>query len=121
MSRTILVVDDDQEHAAMVKVGLQQGGYSVTTAHNGPDALAQVASEPPGLILLDVEMPGMSGFEVLQQLKSNEATASIPILMLTGYAEIPDIDKSLNSGAVFHLKKPFTVAELLSLINNFPL
>ena len=121
MSRTILVVDDDQEHAAMVRLGLQQGGYSVTMAHNGPDALAQVASDPPSLILLDVEMPGMDGIEVLQQLKANDATSSIPVFMLTGHTEIPDIDKSLNSGAVFHLKKPFTVPELLSLINNFPL
>lgn len=121
MNKKIMVVDDDEGYTRMLQVGLQQGGYDVTVVHNGRDALAQVAQDAPHLILLDHEMPDLHGLEVLRQLQRDRATMRIPVLMLTGKGDIPDVAKSLHAGAVFHLTKPFTVTELLSLLKNFPL
>src|SRR5438128_1853675 len=87
MAHTILVVDDDPKVVRVVEINLAQEGYQIRTAADGEEALAAVARERPDLVLLDVMMPRMDGFEALKRLKADPATAEIPIIMLTARAQ----------------------------------
>lgn len=118
MAQRILIVDDEPDILMINKIALQSEGFEIETAANGPDALELAFADPPDLILLDVMMPGMSGFDVLRQLKDNEATSTIPIMMLTGLSERSKILEALSSGIDYYIVKPFEFTELLSKINQ---
>ncbi len=109
----ILVVDDEPDIVALVVYHLAKEGYRVSSAANGSDALATARRERPSLIVLDLMLPGLSGFEVLEQLRADEATASIAVLMLTARKEEPDRIKGLSLGADDYLTKPFSPQELV--------
>jgi len=85
--RTILAVDDESDVLLIVKTALQAEGYHVVTAADGPEALQTAHETKPDLIVLDIMMPGMDGFEVLDRLRADTATCSIPVIMLTGLSE----------------------------------
>jgi len=107
-----MVVDDVQENIDILVtvLGLQ---YNVCTAMDGKSALAHIAKEPPDLILLDIVMPGMNGFEVCRQLKSQPETKDIPIIFLTAKTDGKSIVEGFQAGAVDYIIKPFNVTELL--------
>jgi DNA-binding response OmpR family regulator len=111
--KKILAVDDEPSIRRLVEVNLQRAGYAITTAPDGQEALNQIARERPDMVLLDVMMPRMDGFELLRRLKADPATAGIPVLMLTARAQDADVFRGLQSGADFYLTKPFNPQELL--------
>ncbi len=109
----ILVVDDEPDIVALVAFHLVKAGYRVSTAANGPDAIAQAKQEAPALIVLDLMLPGMSGFEVLEQLHADGSTRHVAVLMLTARREEPDRIRGLSLGADDYLTKPFSPQELV--------
>jgi two-component system phosphate regulon response regulator PhoB len=109
----ILVVDDEPDIVALVAYHLAKSGYRVSTAANGHDALAEARKERPALIVLDLMLPGLSGLEVLEQLRADEPTRSIAVLMLTARKEEQDRIRGLSLGADDYLTKPFSPQELV--------
>jgi len=109
----ILVVDDEPDIVALVVYHLAKDGFRVSSASNGNDALASARREHPALIVLDLMLPGLSGFEVLEQLRANDTTRDIAVLMLTARKEEPDRIKGLSLGADDYLTKPFSPQELV--------
>jgi len=109
----ILVVDDEPDIVALVVYHLAKEGYRVSSAGTGTDALATARRERPALVVLDLMLPGLSGFEVLEQLRADEATAGIAVLMLTARKEEADRIKGLTLGADDYLTKPFSPQELV--------
>jgi two-component system phosphate regulon response regulator PhoB len=109
----ILVVDDEPDIVALVAYQLAKSGYRVTTATSGVEALAVAERERPALVVLDLMLPGLSGFEVLEKLRAAEATKEIAVLMLTARREEPDRIRGLSLGADDYLTKPFSAQELV--------
>ncbi|MES2523774.1 MAG: response regulator transcription factor [Gemmatimonadota bacterium] len=109
----ILVVDDEPEIVALVAYHLAKAGYRVATSASGQDALENARRERPSLIVLDLMLPGMSGFDVLEQLRGDETTREVAVLMLTARREEPDRIRGLSLGADDYLTKPFSPAELV--------
>jgi len=113
---TVLAVDDENDVLLIVKTALQVEGYRVFTAADGPEALKTAAEEKPDLILLDIMMPGMDGFEVLTRLRENEATCQIPIIMLTGLSERERKRSAIERGIKYYIVKPFEFQDLVSKV-----
>ncbi len=109
----ILVVDDEPDIVALVAFHLVKAGYRVSTASSGPDAIEQAKHETPALIVLDLMLPGMSGFEVLERLRADETSRHVAVLMLTARREEPDRIQGLSLGADDYLTKPFSPQELV--------
>jgi two-component system phosphate regulon response regulator PhoB len=109
----VLVVDDEPDIVALVAYHLAKSGYLVSTATSGPDALALVRREKPSLVVLDLMLPGLSGLEVLDQLRTDASTAHTPVLMLTARREESDRIRGLTLGADDYLTKPFSPQELV--------
>lgn len=109
----ILVVDDEPEIVALVAYHLAKAGYRVSTAASGQDALDMAHRERPALIVLDLMLPGMSGFDVLEHVRSDDHTRNVAVLMLTARREEPDRIRGLSLGADDYLTKPFSPAELV--------
>ncbi len=109
----ILVVDDEPEIVALVTYHLAKVGYRVATAATGQEALDHARRERPSLIVLDLMLPGISGFDVLEQLRVDDSTRDIAVLMLTARREEPDRIRGLSLGADDYLTKPFSPAELV--------
>jgi two-component system alkaline phosphatase synthesis response regulator PhoP len=114
----ILAVDDEPHIRRLVQVNLERHGYDVVTAADGKDALEKVASEKPDLVVLDVMMPYMDGFEVLQTLRKNPETRELPVIMLTAKAQDADVFRGWQSGADLYLTKPFNPMELISFVKR---
>ncbi|HSJ63623.1 MAG TPA: response regulator transcription factor [Gemmatimonadaceae bacterium] len=109
----VLVVDDEPDIVALVAYHLAKAGYRVSTAASGSEALAAARQEHPALIVLDLMLPEMSGFEVLEQLRAHESTRDVAVLMLTARREEPDRIRGLSLGADDYLTKPFSPQELV--------
>jgi class 3 adenylate cyclase len=109
----VLVVDDNQRNVKLLEGMLTSQGYEVIPAYSGPEALDKAGQHPPDLIISDILMPGMDGFELTQVLRSQPATRPIPILMLTALREMEHKTQALESGADDFLTKPFSLVELL--------
>jgi len=107
----ILVVDDEKLNVELLE-GILSEKYEVVSAYSGKEALLEVEKNPPDLILLDIMMPGMTGYEVCKELKGNKKTLHIPILMVTGLTEKTEKIKGLEAGADDFLNKPVDVTEL---------
>jgi diguanylate cyclase (GGDEF)-like protein len=115
---TILVVDDDPDIARFVEVNLRSAGYDVTVAGDGEEALEKASEIRPDLVLLDVMMPRIDGFEVAQRLRKNPQTANTSIIMLTAKALSADKVTGLQSGADDYIIKPFDPIELLARVKG---
>ena len=113
---SILVVDDNPANVKMLKTPLTKEGYRIITANDGPHARKLAIREHPDLILLDIQMPGENGFEVIKFLKNNAATASIPVLFLTGVREIDSKLAGFDLGAVDYITKPFHPLEVIARV-----
>lgn len=118
MSKKILAVDDEKHIVRLVQINLEKEGYEVVTASTGREALEQVAAQHPDLIVMDVMMPEMDGFEALKKLKEDVATASIPVIMLTARAQDADVFRGWQSGADLYLTKPFNPQELITFVKR---
>ncbi len=113
---TILVVDDDPVIQKLLSVNFEMEGYRVVTASDGLDGLERVKEESPDLVLLDVMMPRMDGFEVTRRLKSDPATKEIPVVLLSAKAQSTDLQVGLDAGADDYVTKPFDPLELLDKV-----
>jgi DNA-binding response OmpR family regulator len=118
LQATILVVDDEARNVRLMEAILAPRGYTVVTAYNGEEALQQVQSQRPDLILLDVMMPGMNGFEVCRSLKDNANTCLIPVVIMTALGQTEDRIKGIEAGADDFLTKPVNRDELLARIRT---
>jgi DNA-binding response OmpR family regulator len=118
LGKKILAVDDDERIVRLVQINLTRAGYSVTTAPDGAEALRMIAADRPDLIVLDVMMPGMSGFEVIRTLRADPATENIPVILLTARTGDTDIADGWYVGADCYLPKPFSPTELLSFVGR---
>lgn len=108
MAQSIMVVDDESMARALLRLMLVCAGFEVVEAENGADALAKVAKKKPDLVLLDVMMPGMDGFEVCINLRQQDKTAEIPIIMLSARADLDSVNHGLKVGATKYLTKPIS-------------
>lgn len=111
--KKILVVDDEEDLVNFVKLRLQGNNYQVVAASDGEEALKVFAQEKPDLVLLDILMPKLDGFQVCQKLKADPAAANIPIIMLTAKDRAADIKLAKESGADAYIIKPFDAVTLL--------
>lgn len=118
MAKKILAVDDERHIVRLVQVNLEREGYTVVTAFDGKEALEKVEAEMPDLVVLDVMMPYMDGFEVLQNLKKNASTRDIPVIMLTAKAQDADVFRGWQSGVDCYLTKPFNPKELIAFVRR---
>jgi len=116
--KKILVIDDTQLILEMIRNVLEENGYEVVTASDGIKGLQKVREEKPDLVILDVVMPGMSGFEVCKILREDESNNLMPIIMLTGQDREEDILNGLDLGADDYITKPFNCRELVSRVRN---
>ncbi|MFA0751872.1 MAG: hypothetical protein SLRJCFUN_002275 [Candidatus Fervidibacter sp.] len=116
--KRVLVVDDERHIVRLVQVNLERQGYEVLTAYDGVECLEKAKAEKPDLIVLDVMMPRMDGFEALQRLKSDPETSQIPVIMLTARAQDRDVLQGYQYGADLYLTKPFSPLELISLVKR---
>ena len=115
---TILIVDDTPENLTLLRSMLTEKGYRVLAAINGEMALKAVRTNLPDLILLDIRMPGMDGYEVCKQLKSEEKTRKIPVIFISALNEVDDKVKALSLGGVDYITKPFQAEEVLARIKT---
>ena len=115
---TILVVDDNAQNLELIVAYLDTLGCKVATAVDGVDALAKIAESVPDLILLDVMMPRMSGFEVCRKCKSDPGTRDVPIIMVTALNELSDIEKGVASGTDDFITKPVNRLELVTRVKS---
>jgi len=106
VSQSILVVDDEPLARTMMRLILVRAGYEVVEAKDGSEALAIIEKELPALVILDIMMPGMDGYEVCETLKDNKRTVHIPIVMLSARADASSIKKGIEVGASKYLTKP---------------
>lgn len=112
MSVRVLVVDDDPDIRALVLMRLRREGYDAVGACDAAEALALVAAHCPAIVLLDVGMPGVDGYEVVRALRSSEATACLPILLVTARNRDEVQERGIAAGANGYLRKPFTPRQL---------
>jgi len=116
--KTILVVDDEAANRHLMETILAAEGGEIVTAADGKQALALVTENPPDLILLDIMMPDMSGFDVLRAMKADAATAGIPVIMVTALDNPDAMAQAIEGGADEVLTKPVNAAELLLRVKN---
>jgi CheY-like chemotaxis protein len=112
----ILIVDDNPTNLAVLSQTLKSAGFAVRVAEDGESALQLVARKPPALILLDVQMPGIDGFETCKKLKADPKTQAIPIIFLTALTDVQNKVKGLSLGAVDYISKPFEQEEVLARV-----
>jgi two-component system cell cycle response regulator len=117
-SMSVLVVDDNEQNLELIEAYLEELGCRIRTARDGVETLQAVEAEPPDMILLDVMMPRMSGFQACAKIKGNSKTRDIPILMITALNEVGDVEKAVESGADDFLTKPVNKLELLTRVRS---
>jgi DNA-binding response OmpR family regulator len=116
LSAKVLIVDDEIDSLKLIGLLLESKGYQIVAAQNGERAIEKALQEPPDLVILDVMMPGMSGYEVCRRLRTNPQTATIPILMFTAKTQVMDKVIGFEAGADEYLTKPIQPAELLDRV-----
>jgi two-component system alkaline phosphatase synthesis response regulator PhoP len=116
MSKKVLIADDELNIVISLEFLLRREGFEVLVAVNGEEALAKARAERPDLMLLDVMMPKMNGFDVCQALRSDPELASMRVLMLTGKGRETDVSKGLGLGADGYMTKPFSTKDLVAQV-----
>ena len=119
MSNRILVVEDQEDNRRIVRDLLTTTDYEVTEAENGEEALASVARQRPDLILMDIQLPVMDGYEAAQRIKSNPQMKEVPIIAVTSYALAGDDAKALAAGCIAYVSKPFSPRALLAKVQEY--
>jgi len=114
----ICVIDDHPENVFILQDRLEKAGFEILTAYDGKSGLEKVREELPDLVLLDVMMPGVSGFDVCRSITKDDLTKHIPVILLTALTSTEDLEEGLQAGAFDYVKKPFNRAELLARIKS---
>jgi two-component system, OmpR family, alkaline phosphatase synthesis response regulator PhoP len=114
----ILAVDDEPNIVRLIEVNLTRHGYTVDTANNGVQALEKIRANRPDLIVSDVMMPEMDGFELLSTIRRDPALESLPVIMLTAKTQDKNVMEGYSRGADMYLTKPFNPAELLAFVKR---
>ncbi len=114
----ILAVDDEPNIVRLIQVNLVRQGYTVETANNGVEALAKIRENRPDLLVSDVMMPEMGGFELLKNVRMDPALSDLPVIMLTAKTQDKDVMEGYTHGADMYLTKPFNPAELLQFVKR---
>ena len=115
--RSIVIVEDDEDIADSIRYNLEREGYRLRLARSGEDALGLILDRLPNLIILDLNLPHMNGFELCRRLRAESSTARVPILMLTARSDEADKVLGLNIGADDYITKPFSIRELMARVN----
>jgi len=115
-SPTILIVDDELFNLDLLEQELEAVGCRIVTAGNGEEALEKVETENPDLVLLDIIMPGIDGFEVCRRLKASHSSADIPVIFMTALSSVEDKVKAFTAGGVDYITKPFQSEEVMSRV-----
>lgn len=105
--KKILVADDEEDIKMVLQMYLENNGYEVVTAFDGLDAVSKIRDERPDLVLMDIMMPVIDGVEVTRQIKADETTKDIPVIMLTAAAQSSMVEKAMEAGACEYIAKPF--------------
>ena len=119
MSKAILVVEDQEENRYLLRRLLTRAGYDMIEAVSGEDGIASAEAHRPDLILMDIQLPGLDGYEATRRIKANPALQSIPIIAVTSYALSGDEAKALAAGCDAYVAKPFSPRELLTTIRSY--
>ena len=118
MDRSILIIDDDQWIAMSTAMVLEAEGFTVESALSGPEGIEKARSVQPGIVLLDIMMPGMDGWETLERLKADRRCAAIPVIVFTAREHREGRSKALELGAVEYFRKPFRPDALVQTIRR---
>lgn len=116
--KRVLVCDDDPVILRLLEVNLELEGYDVLSATNGVEAVGVAIAEDPDLVILDIMMPRMDGYEACERIKANDKTKDTPIVFLSAKAQLTDIDRGTVSGVSEYLTKPFDPSELAAVIER---
>ncbi len=116
--KKILLADDEEDIKTVIKLYLESKGYDVVTSYDGLDTLDKVKAEKPDLILLDIMMPVINGFEVCKQLKADENTSHIPIVMLSAASHADSVEQAIEAGAVDYIMKPFEPPRIEAILKK---
>lgn len=111
---SILIVDDHEQNLELLQAYLEEVGCRIRTARDGVEAMREIESDPPDLVLLDVMMPRMSGFQVCRQVKDDPRTRDIPVVMVTALSDVGDVERAVECGADDFLTKPVYKIELVT-------
>jgi DNA-binding response OmpR family regulator len=117
--KLVLLVDDSKTILLMERMILGGGAYDLITALDGEEAVEKARAELPDLILMDVVMPGMNGFEACRRIRSGEATSEIPVIMVTTRGEIESVEAGYESGCADYVIKPIDAQELLAKVQSY--
>jgi two-component system alkaline phosphatase synthesis response regulator PhoP len=117
-SGAILVVEDDADILRQIEFNLERSGYQVVTATSGGEALRIMLQARPRLLITDIMMPGMDGYELVEALRRDDVLADLPVIMLTARTEDEDVTRGYASGTDLYLTKPFRPAELLAFVER---
>ena len=117
-AQRILICDDDPVILRLLQVNLELEGYEVLLAHDGEEAYVVATNENPDLVILDIMMPRMDGYQAVQALKGDAKTSAIPVVFLSARAQQSDIDRGLRHGVSDYLTKPFDPGELLEIVKR---
>lgn len=118
MTRRVLIVDDEPDIRLLIRVNLVAAGYEVLEAENGREALDLVEGEEPDLVLLDLRLPGLDGWEVLEQLKERGVAERVPVVAISAHASPTTKDRAHEVGFRSYVSKPFTPEELLEVVTR---
>ncbi len=118
MAVTVLVVDDEPSVVRLLQATLEGKGYTVRTAYSGTEALKEIKSAAPDLIVLDAMMPDMDGWATLQTLKATPAAAHIPVIMCTAKDSMGDVERGFQSGAAAYVTKPLDLQRFLKKVES---
>jgi two-component system cell cycle response regulator DivK len=119
MQKKVLVIEDNSQNLYLITFILEKNGYSVVSARNGPEGIEVARQQNPELILLDIQLPVMNGYEVAQRLRQTEESKSIPIVAVTSYAMVGDREKALESGCTGYIEKPINPATFIHDIEAY--
>ncbi len=115
---SVLVVEDEPIILRLLQVNLRLQGFEVVACSNGEDALRRAEERPPDVVVLDIVLPGIDGFEVCRRLRASAATADVPVLMVTAQAQAEDRERGYALGVQGYVTKPFEPAELVVLVRD---
>lgn len=119
MNYTILIIEDNEQNLYLATYLLEQNGFTVTAALNGPDGIAMASRNRPDMILLDIQLPGMDGYAVAQALRRNPALKDVPVVAVTSYAMVGDRERALAAGCNGYLEKPINPDTFLNEIGKY--
>jgi two-component system cell cycle response regulator DivK len=119
MKTMVMLVEDNEMNSRLVEYVLERDGFGVRVMDSAEDAIREAAEDPPAIILMDIQLPGMDGLEATRQLKKNPITAKIPIVAITAHAMTGDEERILAAGCEGYISKPISTRELAGIVRKY--